>query len=167
MLFSRVCKSPDEMRCNLTLAGTACRRLLRDQMPLFIRAPPLVGLHYRKPVSGRPKSGCRRGGECRRRDDTRAWRAMSGRATASDETRRRRSRTATRRDGQRFARRVHACMSWYTMIYDNIGPTPGPGLIEAKVQRARTLPSSVALLKDDLCWPTTHVFCQRVHSKCW
>ena len=31
----------------------------------------------------------------------------------------------TRRDGQRFARRVHACMSWYTMIYDNIGPTPG------------------------------------------
>ena len=73
----------------------------------------------------------------------------------------------TRRDGQRFARRVHACMSWYTMIYDNIGPTPGPGLIEAKVQRARTLPSFVALLKDDLCRPTIHVFCLRVHSKCW
>jgi hypothetical protein len=85
-----------------------------------------VGLHYGKSVSGRP---CRRGGECCRRDDTRAWRAMSGRATASDETRRRRSRTATRRDGQRFARRVHACMSWYTMIYDNIGLAPGPGLI--------------------------------------
>jgi hypothetical protein len=43
--LSRVCKSPDEtkMRCNLTLVGTACRRLLRAQMPLFIRARPRSG----------------------------------------------------------------------------------------------------------------------------
>lgn len=64
----------------------------------------LVGLHYGKPVSGRPKSGWR-GGECCRRDDTRAWRAMSGRATASEETSRRRSRPhQTRRATIRQAR---------------------------------------------------------------
>lgn len=114
-----------------------------------IHQGPAPSLHYRKPVSGRPKSGCRRPGDSLRGDE---------KATISDRT---------RRDGQRFARRVHACMSWYTMIYDNIGPTPGPGLIEAKVQRARTLPSFVALLKDDLCRPTIHIFCLRVHSKCW
>ena len=47
----------------------------------------------------------------------------------------------TRRDGQRFARRVRACMSWYTMIYDDIGLAPSPGLIEAKVQRVLLLAS--------------------------
>lgn len=30
-------------------------------------------------------------------------------------------------------------MSWYTIVYDNnTGLTPGPGLIEAKVQRLGT-----------------------------
>ena len=116
MLFSRVCKSPDEMRCNLTLAGTACRRLLRDQMPLFIRAPPLVGLHYRKPVSGRPKSGCRRGGECRRRDDTRAWRAMSGRR--QPQRRREGDDLGPHETRRATIRQARACM--HVLVYDDI-----------------------------------------------
>jgi hypothetical protein len=32
-------------------------------------------------------------------------------------------------------------MSWYTMIYDDIGLAPSPGLIEAKVQRVLLLAS--------------------------
>jgi hypothetical protein len=73
----------------------------------------------------------------------------------------------TRRDGQRFARRVHACMSWYTSIYDTIGHTPGPGLIEAKVQRVPMLLASFVALKGDFCRPTVHAFCSHVYSKCW
>lgn len=39
-------------------------------------------------------------------------------------------------------------MSWYTVIYDAIGTTPDPGLIEAKVQRVHMLASSMALKGD-------------------
>jgi hypothetical protein len=43
-------------------------------------------------------------------------------------------------------------MSWYTIIYDAIGPTPGPGPIEAKEQRVLML-ASFRALKGGFCRP--------------
>jgi len=80
----------------------------------------LVGLHhYGKSVSGRPKSGCRRGSECCRR----RYPSLASNERSGDSLRREENTTIsdrTRRDGQRFARRVHACMSWYTKTNDEI-----------------------------------------------
>lgn len=104
--------SPDEVSCNPTPR--------RDRVPssparsdAVVHQGParIVGLHYGTSVSGRPKSTCRRGGQCSRRDDSRARRAMSGRATASDETRGRRSRTARDRTGNDSPGAcMHACL---------------------------------------------------------